>query len=210
MMKHFLILLLLALPLTSMAQTKKNEISVSMGIWPGFPSSKYNSKFDDLKDHFPTTSDEYYTLDDIDCFDFSLTISADYYYNLNKHWAIGATMGYCWNGSDERESYDGARTLKFEGKGSTLFLMPQVRYVWHNFSHARIYSKMAVGPTLEHVKLQHNFTDRYLGDYDKHIVGFTVQFSYFGIDWGGQTVRGFAELGVGNQGIVLSGVKMMF
>ena len=31
MMKHFLILLLLALPLTAMAQTKKNEISVSMG-----------------------------------------------------------------------------------------------------------------------------------------------------------------------------------
>ena len=71
---------------------------------------------------------------------------------------------------------------------------------------------MAVGASLAHFSDQnYNENGKLTGEKNSsNDVFFNFQASLIGIEVGNQQVRGFAELGIGEQGIGLAGVRFKF
>lgn len=68
---------------------------------------------------------------------------------------------------------------------------------WFNHEHFGMYSKLAIG------------VSRYIVDIDNSWAP-AFQLTPVGCDFGGDTLRGVVELGVGNQGVALIGLKYNF
>lgn len=75
-------------------------------------------------------------------------------------------------------------------------VMPTVRFRWFNNPHFGMYSKLGAGVGL--------------GITDECKLTFAAQISPVCMDFGGESLRGFMELGVGMQGILAVGIKKMF
>ncbi len=83
-------------------------------------------------------------------------------------------------------------------------LMPAVKYSWVNKNHFAFYSKVAGGVML---MSDHNDIDGWTNTETEY--RFMMQVSPVGLEFGGK-FRVFAELGWGEQGIVLAGAKYKF
>ena len=84
---------------------------------------------------------------------------------------------------------------------STYFtLMPAIKYKWLNSGMFSMYSKAAVGATL--------MKDSGFDKNDSRVM-FNWQASLIGMEFG-TNLRAFAEVGMGEQGIVLGGVRVRF
>ena len=79
-------------------------------------------------------------------------------------------------------------------------LMPVVKFAWLNREHVGLYSKLAVGAG-------YSFAS---GGEVKDNISWAGQITPIGVDFGGQSFRGFVEAGVGMQGIVNAGVRWLF
>lgn len=117
--------------------------------------------------------------------------SAEYFrYNQACNLAFGAVAaisGCKWDDhNDDKSTY--------------FTVMPAVKYKWLNKTHFAMYSKAAVGLT---VNAQKGLNE------DKTKVSFNWQASLVGMDFGG-ALRGFVELGMGEQGIILGGLRYKF
>jgi hypothetical protein len=90
--------------------------------------------------------------------------------------------------------------------------MPSVKFNWLRKNSWGLYSKVAVGASVARFSDQdYNENGKLTGE--KNItndVFFNFQASLIGIEAGNQQVRGFAEVGVGEQGIFLGGVRYKF
>lgn len=71
-----------------------------------------------------------------------------------------------------------------------------------------MYSKIALGATLLNEKYDSNRDNS--NDYDDSALHVNWQLSLLGIEAGSPTVRAFAELGFGEQGIILAGLRYKF
>lgn len=119
--------------------------------------------------------------------------SLEYFYRPSEKLGIGVigVIGGCkWD----------------EGKGdpkSTFYsVLPAIKYNWRVREHVSMYSKLGVGLTFG--------SDS--GDVDKSkssSTTFNFQASFFGIEFG-SAFRGFAELGFGEQGVILAGLRYKF
>ena len=90
--------------------------------------------------------------------------------------------------------------------------MPSVKFNWLRKNKWGLYSKVALGATLAHYSEQ-NFDDSGRRVDDKgssNDVFFNFHASLIGVEAGGRNVRGFAELAIGEQGILLGGVRYKF
>ena len=95
-----------------------------------------------------------------------------------------------------------------ESKNNYFTLMPAVKFDWLRKSHFGMYSKLAVGATLRSEEYtSKNDSKR---DYTDSTVHLNWQVTAIGIEAGSTTVRGFAELGTGEQGVILAGVRCKF
>ena len=118
-------------------------------------------------------------------------VSAEYFYRpLSNALGVGAVaaVGGCkWEeGSDARTTY--------------ITVMPAIKYNWLTRSYVSWYSKVALGATIK--------ADSGMGDSGGE-VAFNWQASLVGVEFGG-AFRGFVELGCGEQGIILGGLRYKF
>ena len=93
-------------------------------------------------------------------------------------------------GKDENRRYDGQFSL------AMVSVMPHVKACWFNNPHFGMYSKLAAGCAFQ------------VGDAAD--MCFAGQLSPVCMDFGGDALRGYLELGFGMQGIVTVGIKKIF
>lgn len=128
-------------------------------------------------------------------------ISIEYMNYLNSHIAVGGAIVEentsiifdSYSGKDE----DGNTEYK-EGEEqhyNFLTVMPVVKLPWFYREHFSMYSKLAAGLCVGTSN----------GD-----LSFGAQVSPVGMDFGGKAIRGFAELGIGMQGMILGGLRWSF
>ena len=135
---------------------------------------------------------------------FTGPISAEYFYHVKNWLGVGGILAY---GKSEQDVYlagdkDGV------SKNSYVTLMPAVKFDWLRKQHFGMYSKLAVGATLRSEKFDHETSSN--KDYSDSEVHVNWQVSLLGIEAGSPTLRGFLELGTGEQGIALIGVRYKF
>ena len=131
-------------------------------------------------------------------------LSVEYFYHAKNWLGVGGIFAY---GQCEQDVYllgskDGV------SKNSYLTLMPAVKFDWLRKKNFGMYSKFAFGATLRNEKYEsESASSKNSNDNELHV---NWQASLLGIEAGGPTVRGFLELGTGEQGIALIGVRYKF
>ncbi len=144
------------------------------------------------------------------------TITAEYFYHVNKVVSLGGIVGFNARIDDMygniRYGNDTEKKEKIgEGKRINLTILPAAKFDWLRKKHFGLYSKVAAGITLN---IDKQTVDG--GDGKEHEVAkdtetfFNFQASVLGVEAGSQRVRGFAELGFGEQGIILAGIRCKF
>lgn len=185
---------MLLLPLYVQAQVSKHEIGLGVGCWPGGISYIYDTERDKIHEWARRSGEPN--------FNESIPIfSADYAYNITSHWAVGGVFAVC-HFKEEQSLYLGTNT--------SFVLMPQVRFTWKNFRHARLYSRVAGGMIADivSVETENLIPNNYYSN--KKALNFAAQLSPFGFDVGGKHVRFYGELGLGMQGFAIGGLRFMF
>ena len=131
-------------------------------------------------------------------------ISAEYFYHAKPWLGVGGILAYGVNTQDVMSGSDKIG----ESKNSYLTLMPAVKFDWLRKKNFGMYSKLAFGATLRNEKYDgYNNSNNDYTDSEVHV---NWQATLLGIEAGSPTVRGFAELGTGEQGIILAGVRVKF
>ena len=135
-------------------------------------------------------------------------IGLEYYYHTSKLVGVGAIAVFATNGEDEYYKEE----LCSHRNRSYYTLMPAVKFNWLRKAKWGMYSKVGLGATLSHFKDEDKGkTATPQGEVGStNEVIFNFQASLLGVEVGGQQVRGFAELGIGEQGIILGGVRYKF
>ena len=130
-------------------------------------------------------------------------ISAEYFHHLNK------------TGTFQKNEGSGDATVKSKEKvGSAkkyfITVMPAVKFDWLRQKNYGLYSKLAFGLTYmyEQEKQDNQNGEKELHS-DSKVMG-NFQASLLGIEAGSEKFRGFAELGVGEQGIFVVGCRYKF
>ena len=119
-------------------------------------------------------------------------ISVEYFGRLNSNDRVGLGAIFVVSGCKWDDTGD--------AKSRFYTIMPAVKYNWSVKKSVSWYSKGAVGMT---VATQTGGKD------DKTDLMFNFQASLLGVEFGG-AFRGFVELGVGEQGIILGGLRYKF
>lgn len=128
-------------------------------------------------------------------------ISAEYFYHLQPWIGIGGILVY---GQKKGDLYSDADNKKIgEDKNTYLTVMPAAKFDWFRRANVGLYSKVGVGVTL-----RHDVTDDI--DYDESNMHVNWQLTAIGVEVGSKQIRAFAELGAGEQGIVLGGIRCKF
>ena len=128
-------------------------------------------------------------------------ISAEYFYHLQPWIGIGGILVY---GQKKGDLYSDSDNKKIgEDKNTYLTVMPAAKFDWFRRANVGLYSKVGVGITL-----RHDVTDDI--DYDESNMHVNWQLTAIGVEVGSKQIRPFAELGTGEQGIFLGGIRCKF
>ena len=142
-------------------------------------------------------------------------ISAEYFYRVSPVVGIGA-VGAVASFKDDmlrQEVLPGSTTgEKVETKvgdytRSYFTFMPAAKFNWLRKEHFGMYSKVAAG--ISYVNTNTKDVDPSVAEEKNKDVIFNFQASLIGIEAGGQ-LRGFAEFGMGEQGVILLGIRYNF
>ena len=183
---------------TLQAQDEKprHEIGVSYGvgvslIGDGIGHSIGSGIFDNLFGYEWTDKKEFGTL------------GLEYFYHLadNPRVALGGILTYARYGEDVEKG----GVKQGDRKRTYMSLMPSVKYYYVDGKNFGLYSKAAVGVMLLNAKSTMGGQSE-----SKSEARFMGQASLLGLEAGSQNFRGFLELGVGEQGIALVGLKCKF
>ena len=129
-------------------------------------------------------------------------ISVEYFYHLQPWFGVGGIAVFGVNTQDAMSGSDKVG----ESKNSYYTLMPAMKFDYLRKKHFGMYSKIAVGATLRTEKMDGKTS----GDDSDSEIHVNWQVSLLGMDFGGQQLRGFVELGTGEQGILLGGIRYKF
>ena len=135
---------------------------------------------------------------------FTGPIAVEYFYHLNPIIGIGAIGAYTHETKDILISND-----KYgEAKHTFVTVMPAAKFNWLRKKYFGMYSKVAAGLTFASKK--EDYSKGNVENQSESKVGFNFQASAIGIEAGSENIRAFAELGVGEQGIILGGIRAKF
>lgn len=132
------------------------------------------------------------------------SVGFEYIHYVHPHVGVGGLVTFeeChlrfYNKND-----DGTETTSDSRYNSNVSILPVVKFPWFYKPHCSMYSKVALGMWL--------YTSRD-SDTDKLQCqpSFAFQVSGVGVDFGGEMFRGFAELGLGCQGLIVLGGRYRF
>lgn len=128
-------------------------------------------------------------------------ISAEYFYHLQPWIGIGGILVY---GQKKGDLYSDSDNKKVgEDKNTYLTVMPAAKFDWFRRANVGLYSKLGVGVTLRHDVSEDI-------DYDESNMHVNWQLTAIGVEVGSKQIRAFAELGTGEQGIFLGGIRCKF
>ena len=170
----------------------KHEVAVSIGAWS-------NSE---ILDVFEEVGGIMFGAR-LDNEKFFGPVSAEYFYHAKPWLGVGGIFVY---GHFTQDALSDNNKIG-EDKNSYYTLMPAVKFDWLRKKYFGMYSKVAAGATLRQEKYDSNNDSN---DYDDSAVHFNWHVSLIGIEAGSPAIRGFAELGVGEQGILQAGVRYKF
>lgn len=173
----------------------KNEISVAYGA--GGTSATLNI-FDCIIDGLAGAK--------YDHAKFVGPISAEYFYHIKPLFGVGLIGAYTYEKKDvlQNKVVTGKQTAKF------FTVMPAVKLNWLRRGHWGLYSKAGIGYS------RANYTTSGVDDSGKALTEkrgknfVNFQLSLLGAEAGFTNVRAFAELGFGEQGVILGGIRMRF
>ena len=133
-------------------------------------------------------------------------ISAEYFYHFNNpRLAIGGFVSYSkWDSDIQKRG--GNHEKVGERNRNYWSVMPAIKWYWVNKNSFGLYSKGAVGAAFLNSTEKDFQTGKSEDDSSTH---FMFQLSFIGAEFGKQ-FRGFTELGIGEQGFLLAGVRYKF
>jgi hypothetical protein len=178
-------------------QEIRHEISISYGAVPN------SIWIDVLTDIIPAVFGETYENGN-----YVGPIGLEYYYHTSPLIGVGAIGVFATHNED---GYYKEKLTKHRDK-SYITLMPSVKFNWLRKEMWGMYSKIGVGGTyINYCNRNYDENGRQTGEKEttKDFV-FNFQASLVGVEVGNDHVRGFAELGIGEQGIALGGVRFRF
>ena len=199
MKKLLLLLLLAAMPAGLLAQeepaairvrrpfTPQHELRLTVGAYPILPSMFDWEGCADGIFYDRTHRGPVYT---------SGTWSLTYDYRFKKWFDLGVTLSYYGKYSRSYSNRDFSPVGRNRAHAFTV--MPVVRFTWVNSSWVRMYSTLGLGATLSGGRFDHN-SDRFRNGF------LAFQLTPIGISVG-RSLFGFAELGLGAQGVFMMGV----
>ena len=132
--------------------------------------------------------------------------SAEYFYHVSPLVGVGGIAVFNHHTQDvlQSEQVTGKRTSNY------FTILPAVKFNWLRKHKWGMYSKVGVGYTRAEYKTTGKDSE---GTYVKDSSGdnfFNFQASLVGIEAGNRNVRGFAELGFGEQGLIHGGIRFRF
>lgn len=174
----------------------KQEVGISYGVWS---NSDIINAYETIGTNIfgASTGDEH----------FVGPIGLEYFYHLNSWFSVGGIGVYGQMHQDlfltgKKNGKDG------EIKNLYLTLMPAMKFDWVRKSHFGVYSKLGIGATLRNEKVDYDASDK--DDYNDTEVHVNWQVSLLGLEAGGNRLRGFLEIGTGEQGIFDIGLRYKF
>ena len=172
---------------------KKHEVALSYGVYS-------NSQILDF-------------LENVNCIMFGAQlknekyfgpVTAEYFYHVNKWLGVGGLFTYGQNKQDVYNlgTKDGKDVFRY------ISLLPAVKFDWFRRKHYGLYSKIGLGATFRNEKYT---SDTNAANNDSNAdVHLNWQLSALGVEAGGSSLRGFVELGFGEQGIAVIGLRYKF
>ena len=172
----------------------RHEISISYGavpnsLWLDIASDVFTSMLGATYDHSGVAG----------------PIGLEYHYRTSPLIAVGAIATFSKHTEDEKRHDEVTRT----SDNSYFTLMPSVKFTWLRRPTWGMYSKVAAGASLRHSSIQDKEAVKPQKETENQAF-FNFQVSAIGVEAGTENVRGFAELGMGEQGIALAGVRFRF
>ena len=135
---------------------------------------------------------------------FTGPIAVEYFYHLNPVIGLGAVGAF----ANETKDILIGNEMYGEAKNTFITVMPAAKFNWLRKKNFGLYSKVAAGLTFASKK--EDYSKGSAENRSESEVGFNFQVSALGIEAGSETVRGFVELGVGEQGVALAGLRVKF
>ena len=174
----------------------KQEIAISLG---GLSNSDIITGFEKIGEALVGVS--------TDNEKFFGPISAEYFYHLKPWIGVGGIIAY---GQMSEDMYFSKKKETKDGKITNHYttLMPAVKFDWLRRQYFGLYSKLAIGATLRSEKIDYYADDK--KDFSENGLHVNWQVSVIGVEAGGTQLRGLLELGTGEQGIALLGVRYKF
>ena len=131
-------------------------------------------------------------------------LGLEYFYHVSPVIGVGAIAAY----ARETKNLYIANDMYGELKKNYISVMPAVKFNWLRKKYFGMYSKAAIGATFSSKKEEYS-----KGDFENKSeskVNLDFQASVLGLEAGSPYVRGFVELGVGEQGVFLAGIRCKF
>ncbi len=130
-------------------------------------------------------------------------ISLEYFYHVSPAIAVGGFIGY--SGRTEDILVGGSKAG--EAKRNTFSVVPTLKFDWLRKQSFGMYSKVGLGMSVMSDKQEKTGGSELNSDTHYHL---NFQASLVGMEFGSEYFRGFAELGFGQQGILLAGLRYKF
>lgn len=143
-----------------------------------------------------------YTLDEIKS---TGMFSVQYYHSLGKRFMVGCSTGYEYLALILKDKNGAIR----DGDVGNHFisLLPSVKFYYINNPHFSAYAKLQGGLLMmcDRVINEDQVEDRFdVG------TGFAIQAVPFGMEFGGESLRGYVEAAYGSQGLLAVGIRKSF
>ena len=131
-------------------------------------------------------------------------LSAEYFYHVKNWLGVGGICALTWKTNDLKVMGNKIG----ESSSNYYTLMPAVKFNYLRKSYFGMYTKLAAGATMHRQSFESTDSE-HKDESDSEIV-FNWHVSLLGMEVGSPYIRGFLELGVGEQGIGQIGVRYKF
>lgn len=135
-------------------------------------------------------------------------LSLEYMYHVKSWLGVGAIASFGRLKQDIFRGSESDRRHEGEAANSYFTLLPAVKFDWLRLRYFGLYSKVGLGATYRKEKV--TYDDPGYNNRDNSEFHFNWQVSGIGIEAGSPVIRAFTELGFGEQGMALAGVRVKF
>ena len=131
-------------------------------------------------------------------------IGVEYYYHVSPVVGVGAVAAYAGCKAEDEKTRQDDLTETF------ITVMPSVKFNWLHKKHFGMYSALSAGVMFCSISCNDNAKAADPKAKDETLTTFIFQATALGAEFGGEQFRGFAEIGVGEKGLLCAGLRYKF